>query len=1109
MKCAFKINWCILLVTINGLVLFGQSQESNSLDTLTLKMLMDKGKNHLDLVSDSAIWYYSNAIEILETQEQVNNPFSDKKLWECHNGVAQGLFQSNQLKEAEEYLSPKLARVSITTISASSSLAACFYTLAETYFKQGNLNNSIGYFKKSLLVYQILNDTENISTVNYHIGRVYMFTGLKDSTLLYIDRALSFKLETSDTLGIMECYSVKGGATYQKGEFKEALSILKEADRLGSISQNDTLAQFAAVLSNMSVSYWALGDLDNALAGFTRAINLKQRTETDKDAATASILTNMGILAREQGDYPKALQFYFRAISIFEKLLPEDHFRFGQVFGNIGAAYIYNKEYDKALLYLEKARTIFESNPSYKTFLGSTYLNLGSTYTDTNQKEIAYEYLNKAIKAQEDLKGKEHAELADFITALGDYYFQFREYPKAIDTYHTSLDMYKQTVGNVHPDIARVYNLLGKTYLELEDYQNALRQFNKAISAILPSFDDVNLLASPVDAEQSQVKALLLEVMRYKGDILLTMFKKDETKLETLLAADQHFKIASQYIDDLRQTFLVEDTKESLNSSAKVVYELGIETSLLLSKYENTEQHKFTAFEYAEKSKASNLLFLIQANKIQKYANVPSGILEQEKEIKKNLAYYQKALFEENLKLDKADTSQLKLYQEKIFDYSDQRNVVLNKLKKEYPRYYQLKYNIELTTVQNIQKQITEEEGVVEYFIGDKNIYYFIITKTDFIVDKIDKNFPLDRFINGFHNSIYVFQVGKNQSTESQMLYADSLVDMSYLMYDKLVKPIVVKLPKRTKKLLMIPDGVIGYIPFEILLASVPEQSLNFASHDYLLKHYQFSYCYSATMWLEMKERKYKIRKEKVLAFAPLFKGETNAVYRSIEKIREGLGLLRFNIPEAEATQRLIGGKLYSKELATLSNFKKEAPSYNIIHLATHGKSNDKTGDFSYLVFSSTIDSLDHEYLYTKDLYDLELQADMVVLSACETGIGELQEGEGIISLARGFSYAGAKSIITSLWSVNDQSTYDLMESFYEYIKAGESKDAAIRQAKLDYLSSSDNYNAHPFNWGAFICIGDTSPIHFGQPLNYFWLILGGLTILLLVYQFLLKNPLN
>ena len=245
-----------------------------------------------------------------------------------------------------------------------------------------------------------------------------------------------------------------------------------------------------------------------------------------------------------------------------------------------------------------------------------------------------------------------------------------------------------------------------------------------------------------------------------------------------------------------------------------------------------------------------------------------------------------------------------------------------------------------------------------------------------------------------------------------------------------------------------------------------------------------------------MQEKQLPKTRGDFIAFAPLFE-EKKAVVENeeIAALRSGLAPLKYNIPESEAIQQLLGGKVFAGVSATEATFVDQAAGYKIIHLATHGKANDKMGDYAYLAFAEIPDSIENEKLYNRDLYNLRLNADMVTLSACETGIGELQRGEGIISLARGFSYAGTKSLITSLWSVDDASTKELMEGFYRYIKAGKAKDEALHLAKLDYLDNHRTINAHPFYWASFIAMGDMTPIDLGPSISPLWWVLIGVVV--------------
>ena len=163
---------------------------------------------------------------------------------------------------------------------------------------------------------------------------------------------------------------------------------------------------------------------------------------------------------------------------------------------------------------------------------------------------------------------------------------------------------------------------------------------------------------------------------------------------------------------------------------------------------------------------------------------------------------------------------------------------------------------------------------------------------------------------------------------------------------------------------------------------------------------------------------------------------------------------------------------------------------YRLIHVAGHAIVDNAQGLNSHIIFTEDSTSTEDQRLEIKELFNIDLQADLVVLSACETGVGKMRKGEGIISLAWGMIYAGAQSVATTLWQVNDQATEKLMTQFYMNLKQGMAKDQALHQAKMTYLSQGDHLSAHPYLWGSFIIVGDHEPV--SSPILPWWWILGG-----------------
>ncbi len=289
------------------------------------------------------------------------------------------------------------------------------------------------------------------------------------------------------------------------------------------------------------------------------------------------------------------------------------------------------------------------------------------------------------------------------------------------------------------------------------------------------------------------------------------------------------------------------------------------------------------------------------------------------------------------------------------------------------------------------------------------------------------------------------------------------------------------------------PDGFIWYIPFETLISSSINDSLvNYKRLPYLIRDYAISYTYSATVYFEGTRKKTKPL-EGLLAFAPDY---SNLVAQNSGIDEELLNNYRENLvpipgvkEEVRSIRRHIEGTVvFMDENATESNFKKNAENFDILHLAMHAVVNNEEPLYSKLAFTQKIDQLEDGFLNTYEIYNSRYNARMAVLSSCKTGVGKLMKGEGVMSLARGFMYAGCPSIVMTLWEVSDKSGARLMEDFYKSLKRGNSKAEALREAKLDFLKNADNLKANPYFWSTYVVIGDSSPL-FKKNLSYlYWI---------------------
>ncbi|MGI9545428.1 MAG: CHAT domain-containing protein, partial [Cyclobacteriaceae bacterium] len=392
-------------------------------------------------------------------------------------------------------------------------------------------------------------------------------------------------------------------------------------------------------------------------------------------------------------------------------------------------------------------------------------------------------------------------------------------------------------------------------------------------------------------------------------------------------------------------------------------------------------------------------------------------------------------------------------------------------------------------SVSDVQENLlSQHNAVVEYFKGADHLFTFYVDQQQVSLhhQSIDDHFnnQINRFIDAIKTHNSVPQTFAKASSE---------------LYDILVAPL--QIGNNITHLNIVPDGVLNYVPFEIL--SSASDLDNYQLANYLFKDYSISYQYSTTISLESLKNQEKVTDGQYLAFAPDFNKRNNTstlpdqALAFNEPVRGSLAELEGTEREVSVISKLIEGQFYEGSGASELRFKQQAKDFSIIHLATHAIIDNDNPMNSRLLFTINDDTTEDGDLHAWELYNMKLKARMAVLSACNTGSGQLQRGEGVMSLGRAFAYAGCPSIVMSLWPAQDQATADIMTYFYEGLANGSSKDKALQEAKLKYLENAEDLFAHPFYWAGFVVQGDPKPIILSKRFNYWWIIVSGFLIFL------------
>ena len=474
-------------------------------------------------------------------------------------------------------------------------------------------------------------------------------------------------------------------------------------------------------------------------------------------------------------------------------------------------------------------------------------------------------------------------------------------------------------------------------------------------------------------------------------------------------------------------------------------------------------------------------------------------MLDQERDLGIDIAFYEKSYHSAT---QNQDTAKIKLFQNYLRDSRLELASLKEKMETDHPDYFRLKYEGQTFDIQQTQESLPNEKtAIVEYYIGKEHAYAFVIISKD-VLQMIPLEHPdsINQLLSQFNPILFDVKAFLNNPAQA---FQDFNI-AAHQLYGLLLKQPLEYLPSTINKLILIPDEGLNALPFEVLNTQLVDKvSSSFDKLPYLIKDYEIHYAYSIKL-LQKNQERYEQLKPNIqcLAFAPPYVGETAMVDVRSHQLRNGVTPLENTATEIQSIEKYYNGLFVSTPDATKANFIDKVKDYGILHLAMHGEADFNNTKFGHLIFSNAdTNSLEQNLLYHYEISTLKLNAQLAVLSACETGVGKYQSGEGVFSIARSFMYAGVPSIVMSLWKVNDRSTSQIMPIFYKKLAKGMEKSKALREAKMEYLETADLAFKHPFYWASFVALGDQQalrrPFPWGMSIIITGILLLGLTIYL------------
>ncbi|MEM8639533.1 MAG: CHAT domain-containing protein [Cyanobacteria bacterium P01_G01_bin.54] len=1005
-------------------------------------------------------------------------------------------------------------------------------------FQEGtaeSLRAAIEKFEAAIVLYEAANDFFGEALTRFKLGHAYSDLDFNFRALSAYEESLKVWQElarqrTGENLQIIQ--QLEADTLRNIGVINSALGEGHQA----LVYYNQALSMFQAVgdrngeaktLNNIGFAHSALGEKYQALEYYDQALSVFQ--EVGDRSGEAQVLNNMGAIYSAIGEKSQALDYYNQSLSL--KRLLGDRSGEATTLNNIGRVYDALGENKQALDYYSQTlpirRAVGDRNGE-----AITLNNIGAAYDTLGERTRALDYYNQALPMRRAV-GDRNGE-AITLNNIGAVYDALGEKHQALDYYNQALLLF-QTVGNRSGEAVAFTNI-GDVYAALGDNSQAIDYYNQA----LPLVQAVGNISAEAN------------ILRNKAWV-----QHDQNDLTAALTS---IEAAIQLIEKLRSNITSSKLRQTFFAEQQDYYQFYIDLLMQLHQQNPDAGYDQQAFHISERSRARTLIELLTEAQLNFRDSANPDLLQQERALLAQLVAQ-----EQRLSQRLGNTQTLAERDQIRQDYTTATNqinseldTVINQLKRQNPAYTDLKYPEPLDLAQ-VQQQVLDDNTVLlQYSLHPDQSYLWLISKDGYTTHILPPQQEIEAAVRRFNRRI---QSSNCHNTQNPQFCVDRLLPAGTTLYDQILAPIAQQI--QGKRLLIVPDGVLHYVPFaaiplpstsplprgtegdqasasqippatptpllrgfwaaakdlkvalsQPLAASPPfikgeggdQASVQNPTHYIpLLTQHEIVHAPSATA-IATQRQNFRNRppapKDLAILADPVFSpndprvtGSTatppnplsetppldlnallgrSALSRSLCLPSDGINRLPGTRQEAKALQRHSPDALTALDFDASQDWLNAAPleQYQTLFFSTHGCIDSQNPELSGLVLTLVNEKGQEKpdgFLRLNEIFNLQLNADLVVLSACQTGLGETIKGEGMVGMTRGFMYAGAERVVVSLWDVDDAATAQLMNQFYATLKQGTPAAAALREAQLALW---EQYT-EPRLWAAFTLQGE------------------------------------
>ena len=846
-----------------------------------------------------------------------------------------------------------------------------------------------------------------------------------------------------------------GDTYYRLNEFREALDYFNQTLALTPALGDKRLEAGASNYAGGMLDI--LADVGKALNQFQRALKLAREVGWQVGEATA--LSNIGKIYSDAADWQKALDYYSQALAI-NKLLGNKRSE-ALTLNNIGIAYSLSGEQEKALDYLQQSLPLLR-DVGDKDGEAYTIVNIGRAYGRMNEFEKALDQYRQAQVIQKQTGNR--AQEGETLDEIGASYAALGQHKEAAEYHRQAIEILR-SAGNLRREALALTNL-GEASNLLNQPEKALEQFNQAL-AIIRSID-ASITATALEgvARAEAQRGNLAEARKYIAESL--------TLIETVRTRSSSLQMRASY-----------------RASVEKAYEFYIDVLMQQHAQDNSRGYDAEALQASERGRARSLLEHLSEARVDIRQGVDSGLIEKERDVSRELNA--KAQREMQLKARKGSAEELATVRREISTLEDEYQQVQATIRQSSPQYAALTQPHPLG-LKEIQQQLDADTLLLEYSLGQDRSYLWAVGPGSLKSFLLPKQEEIEKVKDRVYQSLTARSVVKSLETPAQrssrIAQADRDFEQAASELSRMIlAPVASELGN--KRLVIVADGALQYVPFAALPVS---------SQPLIVGHEVISLASASAFAVQRQNLANRPIAPKTLAVIadPVFSTGDPRVKNNAEAVAANAGTRSFEHLPANTTP---GAQLSIPRLPftrweadrilavarTGSNLKAldfranraiatsgELSKYRYVHFATHGYLDTTRAGLSAIVLSLFDEQGRPQdgFLRTHDVYNLKLPAELVVLSACETGLGKDVRGEGLEGLTRGFMYAGARRVVVSLWNVNDKATAALMQRLYTgMLRSNKTPAAALRAAQIEMLRTSQWQS--PYYWAAFVMQGE------------------------------------